>query len=70
MRKRFRPAIFSAVSADVPYVKYSWKCDIAEANHRTYAPSPCNMTKEKLTVLLGVLFVWLSVEDFHGILQI
>lgn len=53
MRKRFRPAIFSAISADVPYVKYSWEGDIAEANHRTYPPSPWYRTKENPTVPLG-----------------
>lgn len=53
MRKRFRPAIFSAISADVPYVKYSWEGDIAEANHRTYPPSPWYRTKENPTAPLG-----------------
>lgn len=42
MRKRFRPAIFSAISADVPYVKcnrYNWE-RLAEANPRIDPPSP------------------------------
>lgn len=70
MRKRVRPAIFSAISADVPYNKHSWECDIAEANPRTYPSSPWYMTKETPTVPLGLLSTWPPIEDFNGILKV
>lgn len=60
MRERFRPAIFSAIPADVPCAKDRGEHETPCKNLKTSPPSP--RCKENPTVLLKALFVCLSMD--------